>query len=201
MRRASLKPQKAWQMPAPRITPPRHTRIRLFHIPRRLPAHSFAAEASLLRRRTDLQAPWQIPTSYRLNSDLAAPSPSLDSPDQKEESTTSLPLDDSKVYKLYFTCKPCLHRSGPHQVSKQGFHHGSTVITCPSCKRRHVITDHLRIFTEQGGDLMDIMERHGVKLKRGKLTISHTESEQKEEMIEFWESGSETSGSAQQPTG
>lgn len=48
------------------------------------------------------------------------------------------------VYKMTFTCKPCSARS-THEVSKQGYHHGSVLITCPDCKNRHVISDHLKV--------------------------------------------------------
>lgn len=47
-------------------------------------------------------------------------------------------------YHLVFTCKPCGFRS-KHQVSKQGYHSGTVLITCPDCKNRHVISDHLKV--------------------------------------------------------
>lgn len=48
------------------------------------------------------------------------------------------------TYELTFTCKPCSVRS-THEVSKQGYHHGSVLISCPGCKNRHVISDHLKV--------------------------------------------------------
>jgi protein import protein ZIM17 len=47
-------------------------------------------------------------------------------------------------YEMTFTCKPCSTRS-THRVSKQGYHYGSVLITCPECKNRHVISDHLNV--------------------------------------------------------
>lgn len=47
-------------------------------------------------------------------------------------------------YEMTFTCRPCSARS-THRVSKQGYHHGSVLITCPSCKNRHIISDHLNV--------------------------------------------------------
>lgn len=47
-------------------------------------------------------------------------------------------------YNLTFTCKPCDHRS-THDISKQGYHDGTVLITCPNCKNRHVISDHLKV--------------------------------------------------------
>lgn len=51
-------------------------------------------------------------------------------------------------YELTFTCKPCGERS-THQVSKQGYHFGSVLISCPGCKNRHVISDHLSVSLSQ----------------------------------------------------
>jgi len=47
-------------------------------------------------------------------------------------------------YELTFTCKPCGHRSS-HTVTKQAYHYGTTLIRCPGCKDRHVISDHLQV--------------------------------------------------------
>jgi hypothetical protein len=45
---------------------------------------------------------------------------------------------------MTFTCKPCNTRSS-HRISKQGYHFGSVLITCPECKNRHIISDHLGV--------------------------------------------------------
>jgi protein import protein ZIM17 len=47
-------------------------------------------------------------------------------------------------YQITFTCKPCSERS-THVMTKQAYHHGSVLITCPKCKNRHVIADHLNV--------------------------------------------------------
>lgn len=49
-------------------------------------------------------------------------------------------------YQIHFTCKPCGFRSA-HEISKHGYHSGSILVTCPSCKNRHVISDHLKVST------------------------------------------------------
>ena len=64
-------------------------------------------------------------------------------------STTSSPesrLDRDQVpaYEMTFTCKKCQTRSS-HRVSKQGYYHGTVLITCPGCKNRHLISDHLKV--------------------------------------------------------
>jgi len=51
---------------------------------------------------------------------------------------------NTPVYELTFTCKACLERSS-HTVSKQGYHKGTTIITCSGCKNLHLISDHLRV--------------------------------------------------------
>ena len=50
---------------------------------------------------------------------------------------------DEPIYQLTFTCKGCKTRSS-HTVSKQGYHHGTVLITCSGCKARHLISDHLK---------------------------------------------------------
>ena len=59
-------------------------------------------------------------------------------------SNTQSPSEKPPAYELTFTCKPCKHRS-THTVSKQGYHKGTVLITCPECSNRHVISDHLKV--------------------------------------------------------
>ncbi|KOS16598.1 Uncharacterized protein ESCO_004684 [Escovopsis weberi] len=80
-------------------------------------------------------------------------------------------------YQLSFTCVPCGHRSH-HNVSKQGYHHGSTLITCPGCRNRHVISDHLGIFGDRKITVEDLMREKGRLVKRGSLGEDGD--------IEFW---------------
>jgi protein import protein ZIM17 len=47
-------------------------------------------------------------------------------------------------YAMVFTCKQCSERSA-HKVSKQGYHEGTVLITCPGCKSRHLVSDHLKV--------------------------------------------------------
>jgi protein import protein ZIM17 len=80
-------------------------------------------------------------------------------------------------YQLSFTCVPCGHRSH-HNVSKQGYHFGSTLITCPGCRNRHVISDHLNIFGDKKITIEQLMEKKGQLVKRGTLGEDGD--------IEFW---------------
>lgn len=71
-------------------------------------------------------------------------------------------------YQLTFTCKACSERSS-HHVTKQSYHFGTTLITCPGCKNRHLISDHLKIFSDSGVTLEDIMNEKGQLLRKGRL--------------------------------
>ncbi len=86
-------------------------------------------------------------------------------------------------YELTFTCKPCSARS-THRISKQGYHHGSVLITCPECRNRHVISDHLNIFGDKHMTIEDLMRERGQLVKKGTLSEDGD--------LEFWEDGSMT---------
>lgn len=61
----------------------------------------------------------------------------------QSQSPTPKPLDQPS-YDITFTCTPCTTRS-THRITKHGYHKGSILITCPSCRNRHVISDHLNV--------------------------------------------------------
>ncbi|RWA06001.1 hypothetical protein EKO27_g9111 [Xylaria grammica] len=87
-------------------------------------------------------------------------------------------------YQLTFTCVPCTNRS-THVVSKQGYHKGSVLITCPSCRNRHVISDNLNIFGDRKITVEELLREKGQLVKRGTLG--------EEGDIEFWEDNSTAS--------
>ncbi|PHH70678.1 hypothetical protein CDD82_6976 [Ophiocordyceps australis] len=86
-------------------------------------------------------------------------------------------IKDPAYYQLSFTCVPCGHRSH-HNVSKQAYHTGSCLITCPGCRNRHVISDHLGIFGKRGVTVEELMREKGNLVKRGSLGEDGD--------IEFW---------------
>ena len=93
------------------------------------------------------QTPTQTPNSSFSSHDPNIPSPSpeasqeLASPIRKLGSSTR-----PTTYRLIFTCKPCGERSA-HEISKHGYHQGAVLVSCPQCKGRHVISDHLKVYT------------------------------------------------------
>lgn len=93
------------------------------------------------------------------------------------------PKEDQPSYEMTFTCKRCTERSS-HKISKQGYHKGTILITCPGCKNRHLISDHLKIFSDQSLTLEDILREKGQLLKKGTLGADGD--------VEFWDDGSTT---------
>lgn len=123
--------------------------------------------------------PFSRPT-VRLAHSIPPP-PSSSSPSSQQPAKPNTPKQPS--YELTFTCVPCDTRSS-HNVSKQGYHHGSVLITCPSCRNRHVIADHLNIFGAPGITVEKLMEQRGRLVKRGTLGEDGD--------LEFWEDGTTT---------
>jgi len=75
----------------------------------------------------------------------------------KPKTSTTAPesrLDREQIpsYELTFTCNVCKTRSS-HRLSKQGYHHGTILISCPDCKNRHLISDHLKVGLATGSPL------------------------------------------------
>ena len=67
---------------------------------------------------------------------------------------------DKPQYLLAFTCKKCNTRSA-HTISKQAYHHGTVLVKCPHCNNRHLIADHLKIFSDTHITIQDIMRAKG----------------------------------------
>lgn len=67
---------------------------------------------------------------------------------------------DKPMLMIAFTCKKCNHRSS-HSMSKQAYTSGTVLITCPSCKSKHLIADHLKIFRDEHVNIEDILKAKG----------------------------------------
>ena len=98
--------------------------------------------------------------------------------DAEREEENRKRREQEPAYQITFTCKPCGQRSS-HRMSKQGYHHGTVLISCPSCKNRHVISDHLNIFFDKKSTLEDILQEQGKALTKGYLDGD----------VEFWDDG------------
>ncbi|RKF72093.1 Uncharacterized protein C24H6.02c [Golovinomyces cichoracearum] len=101
-----------------------------------------------------------------ISSDSNPPSPDSHS----DETVPKENLEKVRAeYELTFTCKPCGTRS-THRISKQGYHYGSVLITCPDCRNRHIISDHLKIFGSRDLTIEDLMQEQGQSVKKGTLS-------------------------------
>ncbi|KAH9845831.1 DNL zinc finger protein [Teratosphaeria destructans] len=90
-----------------------------------------------------------------------------DTPPQTPEEIAARKAQEP-AYEMTFTCRKCLSRSS-HRITKQAYHFGTTLVTCPGCKNRHLISDHLKIFSDRGITLEDILKEKGQYLKKGRL--------------------------------
>lgn len=104
---------------------------------RHLSSRPSSAFPPLLRIQSHLPPTFQ--TQQRRCESTAKPL--TDRPDELPKPETR---EEVPSYEMTFTCKPCSTRSS-HRMSKQGYHHGTILITCPGCKNRHLIADHLKV--------------------------------------------------------
>ncbi|KAM7199287.1 DNL zinc finger domain containing protein [Rhypophila sp. PSN 637] len=160
------------------------------------------AKATLVRSTTSLRLLSRISTATRpfhrpisispgglkqqfrpFTSSFIRPQNQPPAPNQQQSEQDQTRPSDRPSYELRFTCKPCGHRSS-HLISKQGYHHGSVLISCPSCRNRHIISDHLKIFGDKAVTIEDILREKGQLVKKGTLG--------EDEDVEFWEDGTIT---------
>ncbi|KAL6714610.1 hypothetical protein ACLMJK_008035 [Lecanora helva] len=114
----------------------------------------------------------------RFNSTSSAVSPSSPSTHSTDESSSAR---EEPEYQITFTCKPCLHRS-THRISQRGYQTGTVLVTCPSCKNRHLIADHLKFFADKSVTIEDLMREKNQLVKRGRLGGD----------LEFWDDGTKS---------
>lgn len=177
--------------PPPRFTACSHGIISKTKLPCSLQSQQSRCYSSFLSSRLTQKARQECrlqPPKIRCYSDsLSATTPAA-------STSYTDPPDESQIvptYQLSFTCtatldiespsKLCLHRS-THRVSHQAYKFGSVLITCPSCKNRHVFADHLKIFADKSFTIEDILREKGESVKKGAL----------EGDIEFWDDGTQT---------
>lgn len=100
-------------------------------------------------------------------------------PTEEEKEQLAQRRSQEPAYMITFTCRPCGNRSS-HRISHHGYHKGTVLIQCPSCKNQHVISDHMKIFMDSAMSLEQILARHGRQITKGKL----------EGDVEWWQDGS-----------
>ncbi|KZT25145.1 zf-DNL-domain-containing protein [Neolentinus lepideus HHB14362 ss-1] len=141
----------------------------------RLSSPSASAKQSTLRGRTEYSA-WTT-VSRRCYSD----SPPSSGPPSGSSSQELGQLEPS--LSLTFTCTVpnCSHRSS-HTFTKRAYEKGIVIVTCPGCKNRHLIADHLSWFKDertQDGKLRtieDIMKAKGESVQRGRINLDDSNS-------------------------
>ena len=121
--------------------------------------HYSALVSASFRKQLRNQNPTIYSVFYRHNSSVTQPVNRTErtatvreetgSPRNAAKPASTLPTSephksDTPTYEITFTCKPCQTRS-THKISKQGYHSGTILITCPDCKNRHLICDHLKV--------------------------------------------------------
>ncbi|KAJ5533161.1 hypothetical protein N7494_009713 [Penicillium frequentans] len=121
-----------------------------------------------------------IPSTIRHNSTANPLTADASQPetDAERERRNEERRSKEEAYQITFTCKPCGDRS-THRMSKQGYHRGTVLIQCPSCKNRHVMSDHLGIFYDEKTTLESILQDKGESIKHGKMDGN----------LEFWDDG------------
>ncbi|KAJ5635697.1 uncharacterized protein N7484_009010 [Penicillium longicatenatum] len=134
----------------------------------------------LTRSSTLGQARFVIPSVIRHNSTANPLTADATQPetDAERERKNEERRSNEEAYRITFTCKPCGERSA-HRMSKQGYHRGTVLIQCPTCKNRHVMSDHLGIFYDEKTTLESILQEKGESIKHGKMDGN----------LEFWDDG------------
>ena len=115
---------------------------------------------------------------------LTSSPPSVDS--LHSSSTSASIQTEQPRYQLTFTCKKCSSRSS-HELSKQAYHHGTVLVQCPGCKNRHLIADHLKIFSDTGITLDDILKTTGEIVRKKSISVDQLNNGD----MEWIEKGSE----------
>lgn len=105
--------------------------------------HNQSSPPSLLRNSTSRGRFQQCKHVAQQKRYESAARPLTDRPEHAPEPDS--PREEQPSYEMTFTCRVCAERSS-HRITKQGYHHGTILITCPGCKNRHLISDHMKVY-------------------------------------------------------
>jgi DNA-directed RNA polymerase subunit RPC12/RpoP len=75
-----------------------------------------------------------------------------------------------KSLMMVYTCGQCDTRSAK-TFSKQAYEHGVVIVTCPGCESKHLISDQLGWFGEQGKTIEDIARERGISIDKKTLHL------------------------------
>ena len=71
---------------------------------------------------------------------------------------------------MVYTCGKCETRSAK-SFSKQAYEHGVVIVTCPGCESKHLVSDQLGWFGEEGKTIEDIAREKGISIDTKSLRL------------------------------
>ncbi|KAH3680524.1 hypothetical protein WICMUC_000255 [Wickerhamomyces mucosus] len=105
-------------------------------------SRTFSRQLSNVARRSHFQGTFAMLAHRTTYIPLASPKIRFHST-EPDKTTAQLKTDKPQMM-ISFKCKKCDTRSS-HVMSKQAYTSGTVLITCPGCKNKHLIADHLKV--------------------------------------------------------